>query len=642
MATMDIDHIGTSFIQVIQQQLYDRDLREKVPFEKVSISYNLLLDENVDLSKRVSDLSQALLQLKQDNWNKPSLFTNQCNDSGETTPGDTNKKAKHKNRSPNVSPASHANYEVSAIKDENESLRKELMDVYRLKKENEEALSRLKKQSIENEELILNQTRSINEISIKHQQLTGTHSDLEDEHQILKSNVVLLNRESVELRKAHDNAMKELDQYKDENRRLTEQLLKLKETQIESMDKLNDEYEKLRKLTDARIASNHHELKLDEPYPHSPQRRHTTLPTKPKSQSPPQVRHRWSIANIFGINKDDKVEHKPVRSESMDYVSRVPIVDLYGPSLFNITPPNLKQKMWQAHSSDVCALQFDQTGKKLISGGNDKLVKIWDTGSGQALGVLRGCTSSILCAQYAPNYAFVCAAGNDCQLHLWNVKTQRQIRVYNGHTNKITSMAFTHDSRLIFSGSHDRTIKLWDVESAACKYTMSAQSSINDLALSPDEYYLATAHLDGCIRFWSKRDRKKLFELKEHQPHQTNGIQFSPPDGIQILTSSKDGRIIIWDLRKQQKLHEIVDKKYKNTNLTGKPCYSPDGQWVLGGASIPSTKLTGKYSLFIWKTKTEKLQHDLTEHTAAISKVIWHGRGGVASSDRSGMIAMWC
>ena len=173
---------------------------------------------------------------------------------------------------------------------------------------------------------------------------------------------------------------------------------------------------------------------------------------------------------------------------------------------------------------------------------------------------------------------------------------------------------------------------------------MSAHSSVYDLAISPDEYYLASAHLDGCIRFWSKRDRKELFKLTDHQPQQTNGVQFSPPDGIQVLTSSKDGKIIIWDLRNQKKLNEIFDKNYKNTNITGKPCYSPDGQYIIGGSSIigENNKLSDKYSLFIWKTRNAKLQHTLTEHTSPITSVIWHGRGGVVSSDRSGQIAMWC
>ena len=67
--------------------------------------------------------------------------------------------------------------------------------------------------------------------------------------------------------------------------------------------------------------------------------------------------------------------------------------------------------MWQAHSDSVCCMQFDGTGKKLITGGNDKLVKIWDSGSAQELGTLRGCTSSIICTRYSPNYAFVCAGG---------------------------------------------------------------------------------------------------------------------------------------------------------------------------------------------------------------------------------------
>ena len=123
---------------------------------------------------------------------------------------------------------------------------------------------------------------------------------------------------------------------------------------------------------------------------------------------------------------------------------------------------------------------------------------------------------------------------------------------------------------------------------------------------------------------------------------QTNGVQFSPPDGVEVLTSGKDGKIIIWDLRKQQKLHEITTKEYKNTNISGKPCYSPDGQYIIGGSSMPSKKIQDKYSLFIWKVKSGKLEHNLTEHSSQISRVVWHGRGGVASSDRSGMILMWC
>ena len=184
---------------------------------------------------------------------------------------------------------------------------------------------------------------------------------LEDER--LKSNVLLLNKESVELRKAHDNAMVELDQYKDENRRLTEQLLKLKESQMDQMDALNEEYEKLRKINAAKLAQQEQEIeqKLNEPFATKMQRRHTTVvahqhqemnnKNKSNPNSPGQAqRSRWSIAGIFGMNKDEKKDNnqydksngKHSRSESVDFTAhRAPIVDLYGPSLFNITPPQL-------------------------------------------------------------------------------------------------------------------------------------------------------------------------------------------------------------------------------------------------------------------------------------------------------------
>ena len=217
----------------------------------------------------------------------------------------------------------------------------------------------------------------------------------------------------------------------------------------------------------------------------------------------------------------------------------------------------------------------------------------------------------------------------------------RHQRVYNGHTNKITSICISSDSKKLFSGSHDRTIRIWDVESAACRYTISAHSGVNHLEISPDEYYLATAHLDGNIRFFSWRDRKELFALKEHGKSQTNGIIFSPPDGYNIITSSKDGKIILWDLRKQRKLNEINNKLFKNNTLTGYPIFSPDGKYIIAGSTLKDIK-TGKYPIFIWNAKDLKFKYCLYEHKYGITNIIWDGRGGVASSDKGGNIMTWC
>ena len=165
---------------------------------------------------------------------------------------------------------------------------------------------------------------------------------------MLNSNMVLLNNESVELRKAHDNAMKELDQFKDENRRLTEQLLKLKESQMDSMDQLNEEYEKLRKITAAREAQQS-EFKLDEieqKASRTIKRRNTTMAySKNTNKKQPKSPKQWSFSGLFGMDKSQKSspsKSPKQRSMTEDFsASRAPMVDLYGPSLFNISPPQL-------------------------------------------------------------------------------------------------------------------------------------------------------------------------------------------------------------------------------------------------------------------------------------------------------------
>ena len=61
------DDIESDWLSTIKYRIHLRDLREKIPFENISPSYTYLLDENVNLQKQVTDLSQAVLQLKQDN-----------------------------------------------------------------------------------------------------------------------------------------------------------------------------------------------------------------------------------------------------------------------------------------------------------------------------------------------------------------------------------------------------------------------------------------------------------------------------------------------------------------------------------------------------------------------------------------------
>ncbi len=60
----------------------------------------------------------------------------------------------------------------------------------------------------------------------------------------MKSSLHVMNSENVELRKAHDSALKELSQFKDDNEKLTDKILKIKEEQMKQLDEWQQEFEK--------------------------------------------------------------------------------------------------------------------------------------------------------------------------------------------------------------------------------------------------------------------------------------------------------------------------------------------------------------------------------------------------------------
>ena len=76
---------------------------------------------------------------------------------------------------------------------------------------------------------------------------------------------------------------------------------------------------------------------------------------------------------------------------------------------------------FMGHTDIVVSVALSSDGQRIVSGSNDKTVRIWDASTGREIG--------------AP---------------------------LTGHINGVVSVAFSPDGRQIVSGSSDTTIRLWD------------------------------------------------------------------------------------------------------------------------------------------------------------------------------------
>ncbi|KAL3342773.1 hypothetical protein AABB24_026689 [Solanum stoloniferum] len=290
---------------------------------------------------------------------------------------------------------------------------------------------------------------------------------------------------------------------------------------------------------------------------------------------------------------------------------------------------------WQripAHDGGCASILFEYNSSKLISGGQDREIKIWDTRSGSLSNILYGCLGSVLDISITHDNKFIIAASSSNDLNVWDANSGRLHHILTGHINKVCAVDVSRSSsRYVVSAAYDRTIKVWDLQKGYCNNTIISHSNCNSLSLSTDAT-LCSGHVDGNLRLWDVQTGKLLREVAAHSKAVTS-VSLSQY-GNMILTSGRDNLHNLFDIR----TFEICGTFRSNANRVAsnwtRSRISPDESYVSAGS------VDG--SVHIWSVSNNKMVSTLKEHTSSVLCCSWSGVGNsLATSDKSGTICIW-
>ena len=80
------------------------------------------------------------------------------------------------------------------------------------------------------------------------------------------------------------------------------------------------------------------------------------------------------------------------------------------------------------HSS-VVAVAVSLSGKRIVSGSGDKLVRVWDASTGDELKVLKGHTNFVRSVAFSPDDKQIVSGSNDKSVRVWNASTGDELKM---------------------------------------------------------------------------------------------------------------------------------------------------------------------------------------------------------------------
>ncbi|KAG8370507.1 hypothetical protein BUALT_Bualt14G0124000 [Buddleja alternifolia] len=138
---------------------------------------------------------------------------------------------------------------------------------------------------------------------------------------------------------------------------------------------------------------------------------------------------------------------------------------------YTIAKPSTMVQMMQnikrvrGHRNAVYCAIFDRSGRYVITGSDDRLVKVWSMETAYCLASCRGHEGDITDLAVNFNNTLVASASNDCIIRVWRLPDGVPISVLRGHTGAVTAIAFSPRANAnyqLLSSSDDGTCRIWD------------------------------------------------------------------------------------------------------------------------------------------------------------------------------------
>ena len=214
------------------------------------------------------------------------------------------------------------------------------------------------------------------------------------------------------------------------------------------------------------------------------------------------------------------------------------------------------------HLSAVYCVLFDRSGKHILTGADDLLVKLWSSIDGRLLTTYRGASSEITDIAINLENTMVAAGSIDRVLRVWDLQNSSVIAVLCSHSGMITSVNFCpnprSDCKYLVTTSTDGSVAFWQYSQPRGQKPIfqtkptqlfekirPGQAQMICASFSPGGMFLAAGSADHHVRVYMMDEGapKRILETESHTDT-VDSIQWAH-SGLKFVSGSKDGTALL-------------------------------------------------------------------------------------------------
>jgi hypothetical protein len=162
------------------------------------------------------------------------------------------------------------------------------------------------------------------------------------------------------------------------------------------------------------------------------------------------------------------------------------------------------------HADWVFGVAFTADGKRLATASRDKTAKVWDLAAKESVLTFPDHQQPVYGVALKPDGKVGYSVGEDNQLRTWNAagdQAGKQVRTSGGHGKAVLRLVAHPKQPLLVTCSADQTVRVWNADTGAAVKTLGGHTDyVYAVALSPDGGLVASGSFNGEVRVWKVAD----------------------------------------------------------------------------------------------------------------------------------------